>query len=191
MRLSTRSALDSALDVLRGPGLLEKELAAMKEKVQGWTRAKKLAAFSQGSKDLTATLKKFPQSMWRYSRKKENWSITQVLWHLADQEANLYVRLRRAVAEPGQMVSPYDQEKWSQDLFYLKADPVQARDLIIILRKANADLLKRVGAKAWKGKVKHPEWGTLSLEYLVGLNLWHLEHHMAQMGRRFSEWKSR
>jgi hypothetical protein len=177
--------------VLRGPGLLELELAAMKEKVRHWSRAKKLAAFAQGPKRLSDTLKKFPQGMWRYTRKKENWTITQVLWHLADQEANLYVRLRRAVAEPGRMVSPYDQEKWSQGLLYSKAHPIQARDLIILLRNANADLLKRVGARAWKGKAKHPEWGILSLEYLVGLNLWHLDHHLAQMGRRFSEWKNR
>ncbi len=181
----------SAPAPLRSPKLLEQELAAMEEKVQGWSRAKKLAAFAQGSRRLTATLKKFPQGMWRYTRKKGNWTITQVLWHLADQEANLYIRLRRAVAERGKIVSPYDQEKWSRGLLYSKANPVQARDLIVLLRDANADLLKRVGAKAWRGKVKHPEWGTLSLEYLVGLNVWHLDHHLAQMGRRYSEWKKR
>jgi hypothetical protein len=58
--------------VLRGPGLLELELAAMKEKVRHWSRAKKLAAFAQGPKRLSDTLKKFPQDMWRYTRKKEN-----------------------------------------------------------------------------------------------------------------------
>jgi hypothetical protein len=110
---------------------------------------------------------------------------------LADQEATLYIRLRRAVAEPNQAVSPYDQNKWADRLLYSKAHPEQARDLILLLRAANADLLKRVSPKAWRGKVRHPEWGLLSLEYLVGLNIWHLEHHLLQMGRRFREWKTR
>jgi hypothetical protein len=116
--------------------------------------------------------------MWGFTAKKGNWTIAQVLWHLADQEANLYVRLRRAVAEPGGMVSPYDQEKWADKLFYSKADPLQALGLLRLLRKANADLLKRISAKDWRKRVKHPEWGPLTLEYLVGLNIWHIEHHL-------------
>lgn len=129
--------------------------------------------------------------MWRFTAKKGNWTITEILWHLTDQEANLYVRLRRAIAEPDQWVSPYDQNKWADKLLYSKADPEQARNLLLLLRKANADLLKRVPAKAWRGKVRHPEWGLLTLEYLVGVNIWHLEHHLVQMGRRFREWKTR
>ena len=146
---------------------------------------------ARGSEKVREILRKYPQAMWHFTAQKGNWTITQVLWHLADQEANLYVRLRRAVAEPGGVVSPYDQNKWADKLFYSKANPEQARDLILLLRKSNSDLLKRIPPKAWRGKVRHPEWGLLSLEYLVGLNIWHLEHHILQMGRRFSEWKAR
>jgi hypothetical protein len=176
---------------LKAAGLLEQKNAALKKAVQGWDRSRKMASFAKGTDRVRATLKKFPKSMWHFTLKKENWTINQILWHLADQEANLYVRLRRAVAEPGGLVSPYEQDKWADKLFYSKADPEQARDLLLLLRKANADLLKRVPAKSWRGKVRHPEWGLLSLEYLVGLNIWHLEHHLVQMGRRYKEWKTR
>ncbi|HET9870367.1 MAG TPA: DinB family protein [bacterium] len=176
---------------MRGADLLRQELAAMKGRVQGWSRAKKLAAFAGGTGRVTRTLSKFPRSMWGYTRRQGNWTITQVLWHLADQEAHLFLRLRKALAEPGGMVSAYDQEKWDRGLLYSKSDPLQAKDLLLSLRRANADLLKKTGARAWKGRVRHPEWGVLTLEYLVGLNIWHLEHHLAQMGRRFQEWKAR
>ncbi len=176
---------------LKAAGLQEQEAAAMKKVVQGWSRSKKIAIFAQGPAKVRKTLGKFPKAMWHFTAKKGNWTITEVLWHLADQEANLYIRLRRAVAEPNQVVSPYDQNKWADRLLYSKADPEQARDLLLLLRGANADLLKRIPAKGWRGKVRHPEWGLLTLEYLVGLNIWHLEHHFLQMGRRFKEWKTR
>jgi hypothetical protein len=176
-------------EFLRAAGLPDQETATMKKEVQGWSRSRKITAFAQGPERVRQTVKKFPRRMWRFTAKKGNWTITQVLWHLADQEANLYIRLRRAAAEPGQMVSPYDQNKWSDRLLYSQADPMQAVDLIGLLRRANADLLKRVSPKAWKGKVNHPEWGLMSLEFMVGQNIWHLEHHLVQMGRRFQEWK--
>ncbi|MGH7739872.1 MAG: DinB family protein [bacterium] len=172
------------------PFLSEKELSVLEEKVKLWSVSQKMAAFSRGPKRLKESFKKFPKSMWQYTSEKGNWTVGQVLWHLADQEANLYVRLRRGVAETGQTIVSFDQEKWDQNLLYKKADPIQARELTILLRQANADLLKRVGNRAWNAVVKHPEWGTLTLENLVGRNIWHLEHHLAQMGRRLAEWKN-
>lgn len=175
----------------KAKALLRMESEAVKKTIQGWGRARKSRAFAQGGEKAARYLKTCPRSMWGFTAKKGNWTITQVLWHLADQEANLYVRLRRAVAEPGGMVSPYDQEKWADKLFYPKADPLQALGLLRLLRKANSDLLKRVPAKDWRKRVQHPEWGPLSLDYLVGLNIWHIEHHLVQMGRRRREWKNK
>lgn len=95
------------------------------------------------------------------------------------------------MAEPNSFVSSYDQNIWADQLIYPEADPLQARDLILLLRRANVDLLRRIPRKSWAGKVKHPEWGTKTLEYMVALNVWHLEHHLRQMERRLREWKGR
>lgn len=168
-----------------------KEKGFTREEVKGWSRARKFSVFANGAARLDKALRKFPKKMWGFTADPKNWNIIQVLWHLTDQEANLYVRFRRAAAEPGQPISAYDQEKWDAKLFYKKADPEQARILLKLLRQANTDLLKRMPSSAWKNKVKHPEWGSLSVEFLVGLNVWHLDGHLAQMGRRFLEWKAR
>ena len=100
------------------------------------------------------------------------------------------MRLRIAAAEPGHPVSAYDQEKWSTGLLYKKADPQQAKALILLLRKANADLVKRLSSKAWNRPVKHPERGMLTFGSMVAMNVWHLDAHLAQMGRRYAEWKN-
>src|SRR5262245_48171686 len=83
------------------PGWAWKEAAYTKDLVKGWSRERKLKAFTQGPARLEKALKKFPRKMWGFTTTPKNWCIQEVLWHLADQEANLYVRLRRAAAEPG------------------------------------------------------------------------------------------
>ena len=171
--------------------LTEESTAQLRSESQAWPAARKVKAFAQGGTRLQAVLRRCPRKMWTFTLKKSNWTIAQVLWHLADQEANLYVRLRLAAAEPGSLVSSYDQNIWAEELSYPKASPEQARDLILLLRKANVDLLKRIPRKAWEGKVRHPEWGTKDLEYMVALNVWHLEHHLRQMERRLRDWKGR
>src|SRR5258708_7631950 len=144
-----------------------KEKNYKKVLVQGWSRSKQVAAFSKGGERLEKTLRKYPAKMWGFTTTPKNWCIKEVLWHLADQEANLYVRLRRAAAEPGKIVAAYDQEKWSTKLLYKKADPQQAKVLILLLRKANADLVKRLPSKVWNHKVKHSEWGMLTFGFMM------------------------
>jgi hypothetical protein len=176
---------------IAGPDVPKEERALAKKKVQGWNRAHKLKTFSSGAERIGEALYKFPREMWKFKPSKEKWCIGEVLWHLADQEANLYIRLRRGVAESGGNISPYNQDKWAKELNYLKSDFDEAWHILRLLRRSNANLLKHLSAAAWKRKVKHPEWGNLSIEHLVGLNIWHLEHHLGQMARRYIEWKAR
>ncbi len=169
---------------LKGPGYT-------KEMVMGWSRQRQIAVFAQGGDRLEKALEKYPIKMWGFTTTPKNWCIKEVLWHLADQEANLYVRLRRAAAEPGKVAAAYDQEKWSTGLLYKKFDPHQAKALILLLRKANADLVKRLPSKVWTNKVKHSEWGMLTFGFMMAYNISHLDGHLAQMGRRYAEWKIR
>src|SRR5258708_5331402 len=151
--------------MLSGWGLKEKNYK--KELVQGWSRSKQMAAFFKGGGRLEKNPRENPGKKWGCPTTPKNWCIKEVLWHLADQEANLYVRLRRAAAEPGKIVAAYDQEKWSTKLLYKKADPQQAKVLILLLRKANADLVKRLPSKVWNHKVKHSEWGMLTFGFMM------------------------
>ena len=167
-----------------------KERYFTKEDVAPMGRARKVNLFSAGVERVEKALRKFPRRMWSYTQSPENWTIIQILWHLADQEANLYMRLRIAAAEPGHPLTAYDQNKWDKGLLYQKADPEQARDILLLLRKANADLVKRLGPSAWNKQVVHPEYGKRPFSYFVGMNIWHLDHHLAQMGRRYTEWKN-
>jgi hypothetical protein len=181
----------SSLGFIAGPDVLKEEAALARKKVNGWSRARKLAAFSQGADRISKTLKPFSPSLWKFKPSKEKWCIGEILWHLADQEANLYVRLRRGIAESGSNVSPYDQDKWGKNLDYLKADFKEALEILQLMRHSNTILLKRLPLAVWKRKVNHPERGMLTIESLVSMNIWHLEHHLGQMMKRHREWIAR
>lgn len=168
-----------------------KERYFTKEDVQSMGRVRRGSLFAAGVKRVEKVLGKFPRKVWNFTTTPKNWTITQVLWHLADQEANLYMRLRIAAAEPGHPVTAYDQNKWDKGLLYRKSDPEQAKAILLLLRKANADLVKRLGPSVWNKEVIHPEYGKRSFGHFVGMNIWHLDHHLAQMGRRYVEWKNK
>jgi hypothetical protein len=178
-----------SIGFIAGPDVSQEEAAMAKRKVAEWSRSHKLVAFSHGADRISKTLKQFPRSMWMFKPSKEKWCIGEILWHLADQEANLYVRLRRAIAESGSVVSAYDQNKWAKNLEYILGDFEEAWEILKLLRRSNSALLKRLPVSVWKLKVKHPERGLLTVESLVSMNVWHLEHHLGQMEKRYRDWK--
>ena len=180
-----------SIGFIAGPEVPQEERALARKKINAWPRARKLAAFAQGSHRVKTAVKKFPRKMWNYKPAKNKWCVGEILWHLADHEANVYVRLRRAVAEPGNVVIPYDQDKWSARLNYSKGDFEQVLALVTLLSDANAGLLKRIPVTAWKAKIRHPERGLISVEWMVGMNIWHTEHHIGQMAKRYREWKTK
>ncbi len=180
-----------SLGFIAGPDVAKEDAALAKKKVQSWKRDRKLSVFTHGAERVGKTLKHFPRSMWMFKPSKEKWCIGEILWHLADQEANLYVRLRKAISEPGTVVMAYDENKWAKNTRYLLGDFAQAWEVLHLMRRSNANLLKRLPVLVWSKKVKHPERGMISVEYLVGLNIWHLEHHVGQMTKRYREWKAK
>src|SRR5689334_17780649 len=91
------------------------------------------------------------------------WSIQQVLIHLADSEAIGYERLRRIIAENQAQLLTYDESGWSQKLFYHQQDPQLALELFTLLRRANAALLNLLPAETWERTGQHEESGEMSL----------------------------
>ena len=180
-----------SLGFIAGPDVPKEEAALAKKRVHGWKRDRKMSVFAHGGDRISKTLGHFPRSMWMFKPSKEKWCVGEILWHLADQEANLYIRLRKAISEPGSLVTAYDQDKWAKNTNYLLADFEEAWEILHLLRRSNAKLLKRLPVSAWSKSVKHPDHGLVTVEYFVGMNIWHLEHHLGQMTKRFREWKAK
>ncbi|MBI2830405.1 MAG: DinB family protein [Chloroflexi bacterium] len=104
---------------------------------------------------------------------RQDWSMSEVLWHLADVEIVFSYRFRAMLGEDNPVLLGYDQDAWTQNLNY-RARPIMAAiALFRALRKANVDLLSAVPGPAWERSGRHSENGTIT----VGSYVQHTCHH--------------
>ncbi len=147
-----------------------------------------LESFGRAPALLCAALRQFPKKMWLYKPIPERWSIHEIILHLADSEANSYVRCRRFIAEPGSPVFRIDAARWAGSLGYFHQSTREALDIIRRLRKMTHQLLITVPESVWLNTVEHPRDGRISLEHWIGLQERHIPHHLQQMRMNYDVW---
>lgn len=141
---------------------------------------------------LIEALQEFPKEMRQWKPAPENWSIHEIIIHIADSEANKFVRCRRFIAEPGSGVYGYDENKWAKHLDYHSQSVDDSLELFRLLRKASYDLIKTVDAQTWEtATVNHTENGVMDFEQWLKVYEEHVPVHIRQMKRNLEAWKNR
>jgi DinB superfamily len=151
-------------------------------------RRRMVDSFGRAPFLLSATLRQFPKKMWLYKPLPDRWSIHEVILHLADSEANSYVRCRRFIAEPGTAVFKIDAARWAGSLGYFHQSTREALEVIRRLRKMTYQLLVTLPDNVWLNTVEHPRDGKISLEQWVQLQERHIPHHLEQMKSNHDLW---
>ncbi len=85
-------------------------------------RQLKIESYGKAYETLIAGVRQFPEEMWDFRDEHGCWSIREHLAHIADSEANSYIRCRRFIAEPGQPLMAYDENGWAASLGYPQQD---------------------------------------------------------------------
>ena len=177
-------------------------LKALKEKVGGSKlviertprlssedRQKKIESFGAAYKRVVKTLRMLPKEMWSYKPSPSEWSVHEIVIHMADAEANGYVRFRRFVAEPGSKVMAYDQDRWAKKLDYKSQDMEESLQLFKYLRSTTYSVLKKLPDEVWSNTVEHSENGIMTLEDWLETYDNHAIAHIAQMNNNLKMWK--
>jgi hypothetical protein len=151
-------------------------------------RSAQLEAYAGGYAQLAQALAQLPRVMWSYRPAPREWSVNEIIAHLADNELNMTVRCRRCIAEPGKTVLPYDQEAWAAHLRYQDSDPDDALQLIRLLRQSTYKLLHALPEPAWASTYEHPERGTTTLETWLANAVRHMQTHIAQIQSTFERY---
>jgi hypothetical protein len=133
-------------------------------------------------------LKQFPREMWAF-KPAVGWSIHEILVHIADSEANSYVRCRRFIAEPGSGVYGYDTDKWADGVQYHKQDPDEYITLFDALRRCSYLLIRDLPDGVWANTVEHSESGTMTFDGWLDIYERHVREHLQQMSEVHDEWK--
>src|SRR5215207_280408 len=106
-------------------------------------RESKIELYGNGHKILTETLKDIPREMWKFKPEPKEWSIHEVLIHLADSESNAALRARKLIVEPGGTLMGYDQDQWAVTLDYHDQSYEDALETLRLVRKTTYALLQK------------------------------------------------
>jgi hypothetical protein len=152
------------------------------------TRAKKIEIYGDAYRLLAEALQEFPRQMWQARPAEDMWTIHEIIVHIADSEANSYVRCRRFIAEPGLAVMAYDEGQWAKALDYHSRSAETALELFRWLRQSSYDLIHTLPEETWDNQVYHPEQGMISLDDWLDTYAAHVPDHIAQMREVFAAW---
>jgi len=100
-------------------------------------------------------------------RHENGWSARQIIHHLADSEAQSYVRLRRLVAEPeGVQLVTVDEDLWSKEvkLGYETAPVENSIAVYAAVRAGSLDVIKRLEDSDIEKSGVHPASGKFTIE---------------------------
>jgi len=109
------------------------------------------------------------------------WSLREIVAHLADAEVAFGFRIRVTLAEENPAIQTFDEVLWGERLWTVTRSLDVLRRQFTSLRAANLDLLRRLSPADWNRSGRHREMGELSLNQVWGHVLDHDRAHLRQM----------
>ena len=108
------------------------------------------------------------------------WTAREVVHHLADSEAQAYIRLRRLIAEDEPVLHAYDEPEYARRLHY---DRPIASSLAVLraVRDASLELLEVLTEDEWARSGAHPESGPYDVGKWLRIYSEHSHNHANQI----------
>lgn len=119
-----------------------------------------------------------------------NWSIAEILAHLADAEIVASWRMRSVLGANGTAIQPFDQDVWASVFQYAKRDARQSLGVFRVLRENNLAMLKAIPRESWDNYGMHAERGKETIAHLARMFAGHDTNHVLQVERIAGQLKS-
>jgi hypothetical protein len=114
--------------------------------------------------------------------KYKNWTVRQIVHHLADSHINAYVRFKLALTEEQPTIKPYDETRWSELEEARTGDIAVSLGLLEALHGRWVRLLRLMTPAEFERSFFHPESGEqVPLYRSLGVYAWHCRHHIGQI----------
>ncbi len=111
-----------------------------------------------------------------------NWTIRQIVHHLADSHLNMYVRFKLGLTEEQPTIKPYDESRWSllADARQMEIGP--SLQIFSGLHARWIHLLHSLEPRAFERSFYHPaNKEVMPLWRALAYYAWHANHHMTQI----------
>ena len=153
-------------------------------------RDEKIELYGLGVDLLTEALKDIPREIWKFKPAPSEWSVHEVIVHLADSESNAALRVRKLIVEPGGTIMGYDQDKWAAELNYHDQSWEDALETVRLVRKTTYALLKGQPEEVFAHTIKHPEYDDpYTFEKWLNIYSGHIPGHIEQIKNNYKIWR--
>jgi hypothetical protein len=153
-------------------------------------REEKIELYSRGYDLLKAALADVPQEAMKFKPAPTEWSVYEIIIHIADSESNAALRARKLIVEPGGTLMGYDQDSWANTLHYHDHNLEDALETTRLVRKTTYELLKRQPDEVFKNTVKHPEYDEpYTFEQWINIYSAHIPGHIEQIQNNMMLWR--
>lgn len=155
-------------------------------------RHEKIELYGLGFSLLKAALAEVPAEALKFKPSSTDWSIHEIIIHIADSESNAALRARKLIVEPGGILMGYDQAKWADVLNYHEHNLEDALEVTRLARKTTYALLKRQPEEIFTHAIIHPEMTEpFTFERWLDIYSRHIPGHIEQIRNNVELWKNK
>ena len=140
-----------------------------------------LAAMRETIARMDASIRQWPAGRFDLSYGPGKWTARQVLTHLAQTELALGFRARMAVGTPGYAAQAWDQDSWIALDAGLTGP--EALDAFLAVARMNLKFFEGLSPVQRDTPLTHPEYGTLTVDWILNQMAGHQIHHLEQIDR--------
>jgi DinB family protein len=138
-----------------------------------------IVAMSESSIRCRALLDGWSPAQFERSYAPGKWSARLILIHLAQSEIALGNRGRMALATPNYSSQAFDQDVWMAQESSISGR--EALDALLGLNAMNRGFFGALSAADRATAFTHPEYGALTIDWLLHQMAGHLVHHLKQL----------
>jgi hypothetical protein len=125
----------------------------------------------------------------RWKPAPEQWSLLEVVAHLADEELlDFRTRVDLTLHRPGEEWPRIDPERWASERRYNEGDLREALERFVAERRRSVAWLDSLGERDWTVAHAHPRFGPIRAGDLLASWLAHDLIHVRQINRLHRAW---
>jgi hypothetical protein len=155
-------------------------------------RNEKIEAYGHGYDLLISALAEVPREAWKFKPSPKDWSVHEVIVHMADSESMSALRARKLMVEPGSQLMGYEEAKWADALNYHGQSVNDALQVIKYARQTTYNLLKTLPDEVFSHSVTHPENPEpYTFDRWLTIYANHIPNHINQIMECYKVWKEK
>ena len=144
-------------------------------------RGELLAAWGQGPTVVRALVRGVGAEQARWRPAAGEWSVIEVVEHLADAEEITIERMRKVLTEERPVIAAYDPAALAIEREYIAGELAGALDRFARVRAEELALVEGLSDEQWRRVGLHEEIGEFALEELLAHMVLHDTNHFRQI----------